>query len=104
MTTAFRPKRLLTSALLGAVLFFLLGPWLSEVLIDYGFVIFAPSLIENTAMVAGASISFPAAFFQESLPVSRPWMLLNGAVWGAVIYLVVVGSKSVWRKRRRQDA
>jgi urea transporter len=89
---------MLTTSVVGAALFFLFGPWLSDVLIGYGFAIFSPSVAQNIALFAGAALSFPSAMLFESIPVSRPWLAINGALWGIAFHVVWKSVAKLWRQ------
>jgi hypothetical protein len=98
----YAQSTMLASAIIGAGLFFLFGPWLSDVLIGYGFEIFSPSVTQNMAMFTGAALSFPAGLFFESLPVSRSWLTINGAFWG-IASCVIWNGVALLRRRRAEN-
>ena len=79
-------KKALTSAGVGAAVFFFIGPWLVEESVDYGLKIFDPTLLEDLAVFAAGLMSFPIFPFVDSLPLSRSLMAINGALWGAGVY------------------
>ena len=87
------------ASIIGATLFFLFGPWLSEQLVGYGFEIFAPTVTQNIALFIGVAMYFPVAFFFDTLPESRFWMAVNGAVWGLAINAIWVGLVALKRSR-----
>lgn len=97
--THIRPT-FLVSAIVGSGVFFLIGPWLSDVLIEYGFEIFSSSVNQDMAIFAAAAISFPAGAFLELLPVSRSWLTLNGAFWGISCHVIWTYAALI---RRKQD-
>jgi len=96
----YKRRSLLVSAITVSAVFFIIGPSVSDALIEYGFEIFSPSMSEDFAILIAGAISFPASAIFESLPVSRYWMAINGAIWGIIGYLFSANIARLMKKRR----
>jgi hypothetical protein len=99
----FKLRSLLASAIAVSAVFLTVGPVVSESLIKYGFEIFSPCMSEALAILVAGAISFPTGAFFDSMPVSRFWMAINGALWGIVGYFFLVGAARFLNQRRNEQ-
>ena len=71
--------------LIGAALFFLIGPWAVHALTDYGFA-WSPTPLQGLAFLLGWLMSLPTTLIVGSAEPPRALLAINGAIWGGLLY------------------
>jgi len=93
-------KGLPFALLIGAVVFFLAGPWVVETLLDYGFS-WSQDAGQQLAWLVAGLVSLPTSLIVDPSQPSRFLLAINGVVWGAVVYSGWMLAVSIGQSLRR---